>query len=50
MEVKEKVVFITHPYYGVNNPNNNLRIYKKSNNSDKWHYTQCKNKDDYRKK
>ena len=25
-----KVVFITHPYYAVNNPDNNLRIYKKN--------------------
>lgn len=25
-----KVVFITHPYYAVNNPTNNLRIYKKA--------------------
>ena len=24
-----KVVFIDHPYYAVNNPSNNLRIYKK---------------------
>ena len=24
-----KVVFIAHPYYGINNPDNNLRIYKK---------------------
>ena len=30
-----KVVFIDHPYYAVNNPSNNLRIYKKNkNNSD----------------
>lgn len=25
-----KVVFIDHPYYAVNNPSNNLRIYKKN--------------------
>ena len=23
-----KVVFIDHPYYAVNNPSNNLKIYK----------------------
>lgn len=43
-----KVVFIDHPYYAVNNPSNNLRIYKKNKN-DEWYYIQCKNKDQYRK-
>lgn len=43
-----KVVFISHPYYGVNNPDNNLRIYKKAKNSDKWYYIQCKDKNEYR--
>lgn len=45
-----KVVFITHPYYAVNNPINNYRIYKKTKNSNKWTYIQCKDKEDYRKK
>lgn len=44
-----KIVFITHPYYAVNNPTNNFRIYKKRKRSDKWYYIQCKNKEDYRK-
>lgn len=43
-----KVVFIDHPYYAVNNPSNNLRIYKKNKN-DEWYYIQCKNKNQYRK-
>lgn len=43
-----KIIFITHPYYAVNNPKNNLRIYKKNKN-DKWYYIQCKNKEEYRK-
>ncbi len=43
-----KVVFIDHPYYAVNNPSNNLRIYKKNKNGD-WHYIQCKDKEHYRK-
>lgn len=43
-----KVVFINHPYYAVNNPSNNLRIYKKSKN-DEWYYIQCKNINQYRK-
>ena len=43
-----KVVFIEHPYYAVNNPKNNLRIYKK-NKKDKWYYIQCKDKEHYRK-
>ena len=42
------MIFITHPYYGVNNPNNNFRIYK-TNRSGKWYYVQCKNKEQYRK-
>ena len=46
--MKSKVVFIDHPYYAVNNPSNNLRIYKK-NKKDEWYYIQCKNKDHYRK-
>ena len=45
-----KVVFITHPYYAVNNPTNNLRIYKKAKNSNKWRYIQCKTKEEYRTK
>ena len=45
-----KVVFITHPYYAVNNPTNNLRIYKKAKNSDNWRYIQCKSKEEYRTK
>lgn len=44
-----KIIFIDHPYYGVNNPDNNLRIYKKNRKTDKWYYIQCKNKDEYRK-
>ena len=43
-----KVVFIDHPYYAVNNPSNNLRIYKKNKN-DEWYYIQCKDKKHYRK-
>lgn len=43
-----KIIFITHPYYGVNNPNNNFRIYK-TNKNGKWYYIQCKNKEHYRK-
>ena len=43
-----KSVFITHPYYAVNNPTNNLRIYKKAKNSNKWTYIQCKTKEEYR--
>ena len=42
-----KVVFITHPYYAVNNPTNNVRIYKKAKNSDNWRYIQCKSKEEY---
>ena len=45
-----KTVFITHPYYAVSNPTNNLRIYKRAKNSDRWYYIQCKNKEEYRKK
>ncbi|MDO5557800.1 MAG: hypothetical protein Q4G05_06165, partial [Clostridia bacterium] len=45
-----KVVFITHPYYAVNNPTNNFRIYKKAKNSNHWSYIQCKNKNEYRQK
>ena len=45
-----KVIFITHPYYAVNNPSNNLRLYMKAKNSNKWRYIQCKNKEEYRKK
>ena len=45
-----KVVFITHPYYAVNNPDNNLRIYMKNRKTDKWYYIQCKDKEDYSKK
>lgn len=45
-----KVVFITHPYYAVNNPTNNLRIYKKAKNSNNWRYVQCKSKEEYRDK
>lgn len=45
-----KVVFLTQPYYAINNPCNNLRIYKKIKNSNRWTYVQCKNKEEYRKK
>lgn len=44
-----KVVFISHPYYGINNPDNNLRIYKKNRKTDKWYFIQCKNKKEYSK-
>lgn len=44
-----KVIFITHPYYAVNNPDNNLRIYKKQKRASKWNYIQCENKKEYRK-
>ena len=44
-----KVVFITHPYYAINNPDNNLRIYKKNRKTDKWYYIQCKDKKEYSK-
>ncbi len=43
-----KVVFIDHPYYGVNNPSNNLKIYKRHKNGD-WYYIKCKDKEHYRK-
>lgn len=43
-----KVVFIDHPYYAVNNPSNNLRIYKK-NKKGEWYYIQCKDINHYRK-
>lgn len=43
-----KVVFIDHPYYAVNNPSNNLKIYKK-NKRDEWYYIQCKDIEHYRK-
>ncbi len=42
-----KVVFITHHYYGINNPDNNLRIYKKNRKTDKWYFIQCKDKKEY---
>ena len=45
-----KLVFITHPYYAVNNPTNNLKIYKKAKNSDHWTVIKCKDKNDYRRK
>lgn len=45
-----KVIFITHPYYGINNPSNNYRIYKKSNNAKGWSIINCKNKESYSKK
>lgn len=44
-----KVVFITHPYYAINNPDNNLRIYKKNRKTDKWYYIQCRDKKEYSK-
>jgi len=47
--MNSKVVFITHPYYAVNNPDNNLRIYKKNPKTDKWYFIQCKDKEHYRK-
>ena len=37
-----KVIFIDHPYYAVNNPSNNLKIYK-TNRKGEWHYIKCKN-------
>ena len=45
-----KIIFITHPYYAINNPTNNLKIYTKSKNSEHWKYIQCKNKEEYRQK
>ena len=45
-----KLIFITHPYYAVNNPTNNLKIYKKAKNSDRWIVINCKDINDYRKK
>lgn len=45
-----KVVFITHPYYAINNPSNNFKLYKKTKNSDKWTVINCKNKEDYSRK
>ena len=45
-----KTIFITHPYYAVNNPINNYRIYFKAKNSEKWTYIQCKSKEEYRDK
>ena len=45
-----KLVFLTQPYYAVNNPTNNLRIYKKVKNSDRWTYIQCKSREEYRRK
>ena len=45
-----KLVFITHPYFAVNNPTNNLRLYKKAKNSERWTVIQCKSKEEYRRK
>ena len=45
-----KTIFITHPYYAVNNPDNNLRIYHKAKNSNKWTFIQCTTKEEYRQK
>lgn len=45
-----KLVFLTQPYYAVNNPTNNLRIYKKVKNSNRWTYIQCKSREEYRRK
>jgi len=45
-----KAIFITHPYYAVNNPLNNYRIYRKAKNSSKWTYMQCRDKNEYREK
>lgn len=50
MSEDSKLVFITHPYFAVNNPTNNLRVYKKAKNSNHWTYIQCKNKQEYRKR
>lgn len=47
MNSNSKIVFITHPYFAINNPSNNLRIYKKAKNSDSWSYLQCKNIEEY---
>ena len=46
----EKIIFISHPYYAINNSSNNLRIYKKSKNSNNWYYIQCKSIEEYRTK
>lgn len=45
-----KTIFITHPYFAVNNPTNNYRIYFKKKNSDTWSYIQCNSKGEYRTK
>lgn len=42
-----KVVFIDMPYYAVNNPLNDLRIYKRIKNG-KTRYVQCKDKEHYK--
>lgn len=46
---KSKIIFIEHPYFAVNNKDNNLKIYKKNRKTDKWYYIQCKDKEHYRK-
>lgn len=45
-----KTIFITHPYFAVNNPTNNYRIYFKAKNSNHWTYIQCHSKEEYRRK
>ena len=45
-----KIIFLTHPYYAVNNPDNDFRIYHKAKRASKWTYIKCKNKKDYRSK
>lgn len=45
--MKSKVVFINHPYYAVNHPSNNLKIYKKHKNGN-WYYIKCTDKEQYR--
>lgn len=45
-----KLVFITHPYFAVNNPSNNLKIYKKAKNSNHWTVIRCRTKEEYRTK
>ncbi len=50
MSDDSQVIFITHPYFAVNNPTNNLKLYKKEKNSNNWTITKCKDKNEYRKK
>ncbi len=47
--MNSKIVFIEHPYFAVNNPDNNLKIYLKNRRTDKWYSINCKNRQEYRK-